>query len=142
MSSRFEPINKELVNIREQVTKVLEDTFSLGNNLPLDIYETNESVVILTGALLGLDPASLDIAISEGQILTLAGETFAGDDPVDEGSYLRRERRFGKFSRSVSIPVAVLADQAKASYRDHVLKITLPKAEPKKPRVVKITPLE
>jgi HSP20 family protein len=141
-SSRFDPIKQELTNIRDQVAKALEDTFSMGSNsLPLDVYETPTSVVIVTGALLGLDTHSLDISITEGHEVTITGETHAPDD-VPAEKYLRRERKFGKFSRTFNLPIAVLAEEAKASFKHNLLTITIPKVEQSNPKVVKITPSE
>lgn len=141
-NNRFEPLKQELTNIRDQVTKALEDTFSTyGNNLPVDVYETSTEVVIVTGALLGLDTASLDISIIEGNQITIAGETQAPAD-VTADRYLRRERKFGKFSRTFNIPVKVVAEAAKASFKHNLLTITIPKVEQSNPKVVKITPEE
>lgn len=144
MTNRFAPLRDEFqnlsANIREQVNKVLEDTFLMGSSLPLDIYETSDSVIIMTGALLGLKLDSLDISVTEGHEITLEGETVA-PEMTTEGQFIRRERKFGHFSRTVSIPTAVAAEEAKASYKDNVLTITLPKMQQSGPKVVKVTPV-
>lgn len=133
---------EQISNIRDQVTKTLEETFSTGSNIMVwDIYETNESIVVVTNPILGLDTASLDISITGQHHLTVSGESHMPADMTDH-SYIRRERKFGKFSRSISLPVAVLAEEAKASFKNHVLTITIPKEKPSGPKVVKVTPVE
>jgi len=55
----------------------------------------------------------------------------------EEGLY-RGERWYGKFERNLTLPYPVQADKVKATYRDGVLTITLPKAEELKPKAIKI----
>ena len=67
----------------------------------------------------------------------VAGERRFESDVKDEG-YYRLERVYGKFERSVSLPIPVQADKVKATYRDGVLEIRLPKVEEVKPKEIKI----
>jgi hypothetical protein len=53
---------------------------------------------------------------------------------VKDENYIRRERRYGSFSRSVAIPLPVVAAKAEADFEDGVLTLTLPKAEEISPR--------
>ena len=53
-------------------------------------------------------------------------------------AYLRRERKFGSFTRSVAIPRPVRADQAVASFKDSILTITLPKTDDPQPKVINV----
>ncbi|HLA44814.1 MAG TPA: Hsp20/alpha crystallin family protein [Aggregatilineales bacterium] len=129
------------MNLRDQVNKVFEDTFQSGTSLPVDIHATNDSVLVVTGALLNLDTSSLDISITDGSELTISGETLA-PDVIPESQFLQKERKFGTFSRTVSIPVSVIAEDAKASYKNCVLTITIPRAEGTGPKVVKVKPVE
>jgi len=57
---------------------------------------------------------------------------------VKEENYFRRERRYGSFSRSVAIPLPVVADKAEAQFEDGILTLTLPKAEEVKLKAIKI----
>ncbi len=140
-TNRFDPV-KELGNIRDQVSRVLEDTFSSGNSaFPVDIYETTDSLVIVSAPVLGLLVESLDISIKDGITLTVEGETAPPADLADV-NYLRRERKFGRFTRTISLPARVIPEDAKANYKENVIKITLPKAERTTPKVVKVTPVE
>jgi HSP20 family protein len=58
---------------------------------------------------------------------------------VKEKQYRRVERVYGAFERSIKLPAVVNADKAKATFKDGVLKLTLPKAEEAKPKPISIT---
>ncbi|MCC7452317.1 MAG: Hsp20/alpha crystallin family protein, partial [Anaerolineae bacterium] len=73
--------------------------------------------------------------------LTIKGEIKADSD-VEDDKYLKRERKYGHFSRTVIIPRPVKADQASASFKDGILTITLPKIEEQHPKVINITPVD
>jgi len=70
-------------------------------------------------------------------VLTVKGER-RFENQVKEQDLLHVERTYGKFERIVQLPMAVQADHVKATYRDGVLEIRLPKAEQLKPKEVKI----
>jgi len=70
-------------------------------------------------------------------VLTLRGER-TWNQEVKQESYYRGERRFGKFERSVPLPIPVQADKVRASYRDGVLTVKLPKVEEIKAKEIKI----
>jgi HSP20 family protein len=57
---------------------------------------------------------------------------------VKDQSYLHLERVYGKFERTVQLPMPVQADKVKATYRDGLLEIRLPKVEEVKPKQIKI----
>jgi HSP20 family protein len=61
------------------------------------------------------------------------------EEQFAEGSYLRKERRFGSFQRTFSLPTSVASDKARAEFEHGVLTLTLPKAEEAKPKSIKVT---
>ena len=141
-SQNFDPM-KALNTIRDSVNRFIEDGLSAANGaqiLPVDIYATETSVVVKAGPLLGLKPDEIDVSIV-GDKLTIKGETKSETGP-EAANYLRRERKFGAFSRTVIIPVPVKADQAAASFKDGMLTITLPKIEETGPKVINVEPIE
>lgn len=94
---------------------------------PIDIYVTNEHVVVRTGSIDGVDSNSIRVSMM-GADLTIRGVTYEPDIVKDETiTYLKRENQFGEFSRTVYIPVPVEAAQARASVKRGVLTILLPK---------------
>ena len=101
---------------------------------PMDLEETKDELVV-TAELPGVEEKAINLSIT-GDVLTLRGERTAPEAKA-EGSY-RGERWFGRFERTVSLPFPVQADKVKATYRDGVLTITLPKVEEIKPREIMI----
>jgi len=57
---------------------------------------------------------------------------------ANDGNFYRVERTYGKFERNIPLPVPVQAEKVKASYRDGVLEVRLPKAEEVKPKQIKV----
>jgi len=104
-------------------------------SLAIDIYETADSVVVKT-AVPGVKPEDIDITIT-GNTLTIAGETKA-EEKVEEENYIRRERRYGRYSRSIALPSGVRGGKAEATFEHGLLTLTIPKAEEAKPKVIKV----
>ncbi|HSE93092.1 MAG TPA: Hsp20/alpha crystallin family protein [Methylomirabilota bacterium] len=104
--------------------------------LPLaDMYETKDDVYV-TFELPGVREKDVDVSIT-GEVLTVKGERKWERDLKDE-AFHRLERVYGKFERSVPLPVPVQGDKVTAAFRDGVLEIKLPKAEEVKPKAIKI----
>ncbi len=144
--ARWEPF-REILTLRDAMDRLFEESFvrpragwlgaaGLGR-LDLDIYETKDDLVV-KAAVPGVRPEDVDITVT-GDTLTIKGET-KEETETKKGNYYRKERRYGQFARSVSLPVAVRSDKAEARFKDGVLTLTLPKAEEAKARVIKIKP--
>lgn len=101
----------------------------------LNLSEDTENLY-LTAELPGIAPADLELSV-HGESLTLRGERKIPD--ADQSvNYHRREREAGIFRRVVALPVRVDQDAVKASFKDGVLKVTLPKAAEAKARQINI----
>jgi HSP20 family protein len=100
-----------------------------------DMYETKDDLVV-TFEVPGAREKEVDVSIT-GDVLTVKGERKLDRELKDEG-YYRLERVYGKFARSVPLPIPVQADKVKATYRDGVLEVRLPKVEEMKAKEVKI----
>jgi HSP20 family protein len=103
--------------------------------LAVDMYETDDTVVVKS-AVPGIAAQDLDISITD-DTLTIQGKTEA-EEEVKEENYIYRERRYGSFSRSLTIPVQIEADEAEAAFENGVLTLTLPKAEKVKPKTIQV----
>ena len=101
-----------------------------------NILETTDAYV-LEAELPGMKKEEIDIALQDG-VLTVSGERKL-EREHQEGETFRSERYFGKFQRSVTLPVAVDAGKVKASYKDGILSIDLPKAEEAKPKHIAVS---
>ena len=102
---------------------------------PVDMYETRNEVVVAV-ELPGLNEKDIRLSIT-GDLLTIQGERQWSNEVRDAAHY-RQERWFGKFERALSLPIPVETGQVKATYRDGVLTIKLPKTEGVKPKEIKI----
>ena len=141
---RWEPF-RDLVSLREAMDRLFEESFvhpSQGRlalaregALAVDMYETDDAVVVKS-AIPGIKAEDIDISIV-GDTLTIKGETKA-EEEVNQENYIRRERRYGAFCRTVPLPLPVVPDKADAEFENGVLTLTLPKAEEVKPQAIKI----
>ena len=100
----------------------------------MDMWETKDELV-LSMDVPGVDEKNVHVSIT-GDLLTIRGERVPAE-VKPESAYLG-ERWFGKFERAVTLPYPVQADRVKASYKDGVLTVQLPKVEEIKPREIKI----
>jgi HSP20 family protein len=103
---------------------------------PVDILESKDAHLI-RAELPGMKKEDFKLEVNDGT-LTLSGERKA--EVLTEGvDYHRTERVNGKFSRSFYLPQTVTQDGIKATYRDGILEIHVPKAEEAKPRQIAIS---
>ncbi len=92
----------------------------------VDVIDRNEEVVVKAETP-GVDKKDLDVSVT-GNTVTIKGRT-SHEEKEEKGDYYRSEISRGTFSRTVSLPAEVDATQAKASFRDGVLELVLPKRE-------------
>jgi HSP20 family protein len=97
---------------------------------------TNQDGAVLTAELPGINPEDIDISVV-GETLTLTGARQPEELPEGE-KYHRRERGYGKFTRTFQLPFPVEADKVNAVFEKGVLHISLPRAEADKPRKISI----
>jgi len=142
---RWEPFH-DLVATQERFNRLFNQAFSplfgegtdLGTRTwapPVDIYETNQNLVV-QAELPGIDPNQVEVRV-ENNTLYLKGERRV-EGEVKEGNYHRRERAYGTFTRSFTLPSSVKADNVAAEYKDGVLTVTLPKREEAKPKTIRV----
>lgn len=103
----------------------------------IDVMRNNGDLV-LRADVPGIKPEEVKIEL-EDDILTVSGEHEERTEEKDE-NYVRRERRFGSFSRSMAIPAGVDAKKIKAKTHDGVLEVTIPLPKEAKKETVEITP--
>ena len=143
---RWEPFT-ELMSLRQAMDRLLEDSFIRPSRLvslfgeethpAIDVYQT-ESEVVVKASLPGVKPDDVDISIT-GDTLTIKGETKV-EEEVKKENYLYQERRYGGFTRSITLPATLQTDKAEATFENGVVTLTIPKAEEAKPKTIKIKP--
>ena len=117
-------------------SKELDEEVSLASWKPtVDIYDTDDAL-ILKVELPGVDKEKVTVDVKDN-LLTLKGER-AIDKEIKEENYYRRERSFGSFYRSFTLPTTVNPEDIKATYKDGILTVEVPKAEEKKPKQITI----
>jgi HSP20 family protein len=101
----------------------------------LDVYETDDEVV-LKAETPGLSKDQIEVTLTDST-LTVSGEK-KKEAEVKEPNYYRSERSFGSFSRTVHLPAEVKSAEAKATFKDGVLEVRLPKTEAARRKAVKV----
>jgi HSP20 family protein len=132
-------MNQELSKLKRDLD-VLYDRMCRDYGMPslisgagsVDMSETDDSVLI-KAELPGLDPNDLEISITE-DVLTIQGRTIQKEG--DEGTAVKRT---DSFSSSLKLHCKVEVEQIKATFREGVLEVTLPKCPPPQSRRLKIT---
>jgi HSP20 family protein len=111
-----------------------DSTTSRGPFPPINVFQQGDNILAIV-ELPGIDKAKLQIEAKENTVRISGTKAL---DYEDGASVHRRERDFGQFDRTLSIPVKLDPDGIKAEYRDGVLALFLPRAESDKPRSIKI----
>ena len=106
------------------------------NWLPaVDVWET-EKELVLSFDLPGIPEENIAVELDDN-VLTVSGERSRASEQATE-RYYRFERRFGSFSRGVTLPPGVQEDAIVANYENGVLEIRVPKPEEPKPKRIQI----
>ncbi len=131
-------------SLKDEMDKLFEDFFGRGGFpsttegtwLPaVDIRETKKDIVVSVD-LPAVNPKEVSISIFDDK-LTIRGER-KKEEEVKEESLYRSERIYGSFVRTIQLPSEVVGSKAKATYRDGVLKIVVPKSEKAMPKEIKV----
>ena len=101
----------------------------------IDMYE-EKGEVVLKAEMPGMTKDGIEISLNDST-LTLKGEK-KKEEEVKEKDYYRCEREYGSFLRTVELPSEVKTDGAKATFKDGVLEIRLPKTEEAKKKEVHV----
>ena len=103
--------------------------------LSVDIYQTEDAVVVKS-TIAGASATDIEISLVE-DILTIKGRR-ESEEHIAADAYLYRECYWGRFSRSIVLPIEVKGDKVAASLHNGVLTITLPKARRSKTTTIKV----
>jgi|SRR6476620_11854421 HSP20 family protein len=139
------PVLGKLTNLRDELDRLFESPFeelSRGAQLfnggwapALDVYEDKDNLTV-KAELPGMKREDIGVSFHDGT-LTISGER-KSETKHEEAEVYRSERFVGKFQRTVTLPIPVKSDAVKASYKDGILTVTLPKAEEAKPKQIDI----
>ncbi len=138
---KWEPF-RDMLNLRADMDRLFSSFFGgfpedrEGLWAPLiDIEEDNENIVV-KAELPGMNKNDIKVTVRDN-MLVISGDR-KQEKEIKDKTIHRIERSYGQFSRTITLPSAVDADKIKASYKDGVLAITLPKPEAMKPKQIDV----
>jgi HSP20 family protein len=140
---RLDPF-RDLTDIQAELSRAFDSYFgprprAAGTDRtwapPVDVYETRDDLVVAV-ELPGVHEKDIRVTMT-GDVLSLCGQRGIAAEAREE-NYHRIERWSGTFERAVKLPIPVQADRIRASYKDGVLEVRLPKLPAAKPREIKV----
>jgi HSP20 family protein len=142
---KWEPF-RDLMAMQDRMTRLIDETLSriwkedMAQGVwspPVDILERGDEVVLKVD-LPGVNQNEIDIRVEEGG-LTIQGERKFVKESSEE-NYVQIERPYGTFRRTFSIPRTIDQGSIKASYKDGVLRIILPRRQEIQPKQIAVEP--
>jgi HSP20 family protein len=101
----------------------------------VDLYEEKDDIVV-KAELPGMEKDDIEVSLTD-HTLTIKGEK-KKEEEVKEENFYRSERRYGSFVRTLELPAEVYTDKVKASFKNGVLEVRLPKTEEAKRKEIKV----
>jgi HSP20 family protein len=137
--TRWEPF-AELGELRSRFDRLFDDIAETRGRswAPAIDVERDDGNLVIRADVPGIKPEEVKIEV-ENDILTVSGQHEETKEEKSK-SFLRRERRYGSFSRSMALPPGVEAKKIKAKTRDGVVEVTVPLPKEAKKETVRITP--
>jgi HSP20 family protein len=142
-STSWSPFD-QLINLREEINRLFDSPFGdvgrqteffHGWTPAVDLYEDKDNLFV-RAELPGLKKEEIELSMHNGT-LSISGERKL-EEKESQRETLRSERFLGRFHRTVTLPKPVRVDQIKASYKDGILTVTLPKTEEAKPKQIEV----
>jgi HSP20 family protein len=142
MSSILEPWRpfRDSLSLREAMDRLMEDSIvsprsAMGMAPKINVINKEKTIVVKI-EVPEVNEEDLDIEVAD-DLITVSGERREEKETKEE-DYFHKETHYGTFSRSVSLPSAVVADKAEAEVKNGILTVTIPKVEEKKAKKVHI----
>ena len=137
---------RDVERLQNRINRMFEDSFGRSRELnddmslsawrpAVDIYET-ENGIALEAELPGVNKEDVSVEVKEN-ILTLKGERLANSQ-IRQENYYRQERSYGTFQRSFTLHQNIQPDLIKATFKDGVLKVEIPRPEKEKPKQITV----
>ena len=136
--SRWDPL-AELAELRSRFDRVMEEFGDSGREwAPAIDMVRDEGHLVVRADVPGITPEEITIEVEHG-VLTLSGKHEETEETKEE-HFVRRERRYGAFTRRMALPEGVDPKKIKASTHDGVLEVTIPLPKEAAREPVTITP--
>lgn len=135
----FDPF-EEMRRLQERLNRLFEDFERISPRivrfeLPVDVIDEGDSIRVVAD-LPGFNKEDIEIWVENGDLVIKAERKEKEEEK--ERNYIRRERRYGRIYRRVSLPADVDVENVRASYNNGVLEVIIPKTEKSKRRMIKI----
>ncbi|MEO0230510.1 MAG: Hsp20/alpha crystallin family protein [candidate division WOR-3 bacterium] len=140
---RWDPF-KEISSLRDEIDRLFDSFFGRQTSIAstegfwvpaIDVEET-ENDYIVKAELPGLKKEDIKLCVTDDS-LTISGERKMEKEEKGK-TYHRIEMNYGRFERTIRFPSEVVPDKAKASYKDGILTVTIPKTEKAKAKELEI----
>ncbi len=144
MMERWDPF-RDLMSIQNELNRLFGRTFGGGEAAagstgswvpPLDVFETQDRYVVAV-ELPGIDPGDVDVSVEDSTLTIKGHREFFYKDASDE-AFRRIERRYGQFTRTLTLPQTTDPEKIEASFDKGVLTVEVPKREEAKPRKITV----
>lgn len=141
--TRWDPF-RDLLNLQNEMTRLFSrttsgdgaDMLATGSWVPaIDVLEEPDRYTI-TMELPGVTADQVDVTYNDGMLSVRGERKFY--EGRSEGDFHRVERRFGAFTRSLTLPQTIDAEKIDASFANGLLTLTIPKVEAAKPRRIEV----
>jgi len=129
----IETLSEENEPVKEK--SWLEEAETEEGQLTIDVYQTDQDIVIKS-TIAGVKPEDIDISINNDMV-TIRGKR-TKDEQINAEDYYYQELYWGMFSRSIILPVEVDPDKAKATIKNGILTVKLPKSEKTKIKKINV----
>jgi HSP20 family protein len=134
----------DLTDMQQEMNRLFDEFFgerragvTEGQWMPaVDVSETDTELMV-RAELPGMTHDDIEVNLQDN-VLTLKGEK-KQEKKEDKENFHRLERSYGSFTRSFSLPAGVTQEDIKASFKDGILKVSLPKTEEVKPKKIAIS---
>ncbi|MDS3860910.1 Hsp20/alpha crystallin family protein [Thermosynechococcaceae cyanobacterium BACA0444] len=132
----IDEMQRELNRIFDSLSSSQTDGVGLAFSPKAELTETPEAYELRL-ELPGIKSEDLDIQATASAI-SISGER-KSETKVEEGGMTRTEFHYGKFQRVIPLPGRVDHQNVAADYKDGILRLTLPKAEEEKNKVIRVS---
>jgi HSP20 family protein len=132
--------------LQDRINRIFNESFGVSRELdddsglydwrpPVDIYETADGLTLKV-ELAGVAKEDVSVEVKDN-VLILKGERLL-DPAIKDEQYYRKERAFGKFQRSFTLQESIKPEQVKASFKNGILTITVPRPTEEKAKQITV----
>lgn len=132
----IETMQRQMNRLFDNLVGFTEDQYNT-SFIPAAEIEETEQALHLKLEVPGLKPQDLNVEVTADAV-SISGER-KSESRTEEQGMVRSEFRYGKFQRVIPLPTRIQNTNVQAEYKDGILRLTLPKTEEEKNKVVKVT---